>query len=185
MRRTGLTTALVLSIGVLSVVLTGCSSSTSSAPAAASRPAGAPAASSTAGASARASVDPGVVAAAAAYKAAADAYNRTVDKLAIGWERAIVAQPQTAKVRAHYKGMADAEQTFADAIRTVTFPKGMAGHIKALLDATDTTAALDLKASKIAIGAQVDSRDIFIAERISSGAADLVRKDFKVLGVEL
>ncbi len=184
MTRTGVTAALLLMVGVLSVVAAGCSGSGASAPSSAARPAGSPVASA-GGASARPSVDPDVVAAAAAYKAAADAYNRTVDKLAVDWVRAIVSQPQTAKVRAHYKAMADAERTFADAIRPVTFPKGMAGHIKALLEATDKAAALDLKATKVAMGAQVDSRDIFIAERISSGAADLVRKDFKVLGVEL
>jgi len=182
MKRTRVTTALVFAVGVLTVVAAGCSGSGSGSPSAAARPAGSLVATA-GGASPSPSVDPVVVAAAAAYKAAADAYNRTVAKLTIGWDGAIVLQPQTTRVRAHYKAMADAERTFADAIRTVTFPKGMAGHTKALLDATDKAAALDLMASKV--GAQVDSRDIFIAERISSGAADLVRKDFKVLGVEL
>ena len=139
MRRTGVTLAFTVSVGLFGMFTAGCAGPASSAPSAAVRPAGTPV-SSTAAASARPSVDPDVIAAAMAYKAAADAYNRTVDKLAVGWEHAIISQQQTSKVRAHYKGMAGAEQTFADAIRKVTFPKGMEGHIKALLDATDKTA---------------------------------------------
>lgn len=137
------------------------------------------------GASARPSTDPLVLAAAKAYKAAADAYNKTVSELAVGWDRRIVSRPMTRAVKAHYEGMAEAERTFAEAIRKVTFPSGMEGHIKALLEATEATAALDLKASKIAAGAQVASRDVFIAERVASEVADLVRQDFKVLGVAL
>ena len=138
-----------------------------------------------AGGSARPSTDPVALAAAKAYKAAADAYNKTVSELAVGWDRRIISRPMTGAVKSHYQGMAAAERTFAAAIRKVSFPSGMEGHIKALLEATEATAVLDLKASKIAAGAQVASRDIFIAERVASEVADLVRQDFKVLGATL
>ncbi len=174
----------VTAVLVLTLLEAGCVESTATIPVAASR-SGASVTPSTAPSPASPSVDPQVAGAATAYRAAAGEYNRAVAKLGIGWETAIVSQPMTARVKAHYAGMAGAERTFAAAIREVTFPTGMKSHIKALLDATDACAALDLKASRITVGSQVGAREIFIAERLSSSYADLVRQDFKVLGVNL
>ncbi len=126
--------------------------------------------------------DPAVVQAGAAYNAAADDYNRTVAKVRAGWDPRVVPQAMTATAAARFKAMAKAEQDFAAAIRRVTFPALMRLHIKALLDATDAAAELDLKASRIKIGAEGDTRAIPAAESAASAAADIVRRDLEVLG---
>jgi hypothetical protein len=162
---------------LLGLSLTGCSANGPSATA------------TLAAASPRASIiaalrtpDPVLVQAGSAYQAAADAYNRAATKLQADWDRYIVSQEMTAKVLAHYKAMAKAEQDFAAAVRRVAFPALMRLHIKALLDATDAAADLDLKASRIKMGAQVDARAILAAESTSAAAADIVRRDLEVLG---
>ena len=128
--------------------------------------------------------DPELVRAGAAYHAAADAYNGTVAKLRVDWDPRVISQEMTARVMAHYKAMARAEQDLAAAIRRVTFPALMRLHIKALLDATDGVAELDLKASRIKMGSQVDARAILAAESASAAAADIVRRDLEVLGLK-
>jgi hypothetical protein len=176
MRRAGIAAVLLLGL-----VQTGCSGSSSVASPA---PVGAvsPSASLV---PASPSADPSIAGSAAAYRVAADAYNRTVQKLLRDVDSRILSERMTRKLATHFEAMARAEKTFAAAIRKVTFPTGLRTHIEALLAATDAAAALDLKTSRTPIGSQVDIAATTLADRRSSIVADLVRRDFKVLGLDL
>ena len=174
-----------MKVGVLAglvlfgAIVTSCAGATTSTPG----PQGVVAAPSVAVASAAPTVDPAIVAAGTAYKAAADAYNGAAQKLLLAYGNV----HWLAKAQAHYKAMARAEQAFAAAIRKATFPAVLRPHVKLLLDTTEAVAALDLKASKLKALGKIESleRDIFVADRHSSAAADLVRRDFRVLGINL
>ncbi len=167
------------SLVLFGAVVTGCAGTATSTP----TPKGPVAAPSEAVASVAPTVDPAIVAAGTAYKAAADAYNSTAQKLLLAYGNV----RSLARAQAHYTAMARAEQTFITAIRKATFPAVLRPYIKQLLDQTEALAALELKASKLKDLDKLEAleRDIFVADRLSSATADVIRRDFRVLGINL